>query len=690
MDAFIEKILKHRRVIIVFYVILALICALLSVFVNVNYNINDYLPENAASTIALETMEDEFDSDVPNARIMIEDVTIPEALEFKEQLKSVDGVESVTWLDDSQDITIPLEMMDSSIVETYYQDDSALYSVTLDTDKAISAIDEIKSLTSKNISLTGDAVSTAAATKATEPEVQKIAIIAVIVVFIILFLTTISWAHPIIFMITIGIAILINRGTNIFLGEISFVSNAAGSILQLAVSMDYSIFLMDRFATYRKSGDDSILAMSKAVKNSFSSISASALTTIIGFAALLLMKFKLGVDLGLVMTKSIIITIIVVFTFLPAISVQFYKLIEKFEHRSFMPSFKYFSKFVLKVRYVMVIIFFVLAIPCYFIQKQNSFYYGSSHILSNGTEYYEDTTKIETIFGKSNQMVLMVPKGSTATESQLSNALNQLDYVKDIISYVDSAGVSVPKEYLDESLLSQLDSENYTRFVLTVDSDFEGNQAFENVQEIKKIASEYYDEYHLAGAVPSTYDMKNVTTADMKLVNAVAIIAVFIIIVLTTKTILLPAILVLVIEGAIWVNLSLPVLINEPIFYISYLIISSIQLGATVDYAIAFSDRYLNTRKKRSKIEALDHTLRYSTLPMLTSGSILTIVGYILGKISTHGILAELGTLLYRGTLFSLVFVLFALPGFLTLFDHWILKFRFSKNRKEVINDENK
>lgn len=690
MDAFIEKILKHRRVIIVFYVILALICALLSVFVNVNYNINDYLPENAASTIALETMEDEFDSDVPNARIMIEDVTIPEALAFKEQLKSVDGVESVTWLDDSQDITIPLEMMDSSIVETYYQDDSALYSVTLDTDKAISAIDEIKSLTSKNISLTGDAVSTAAATKATEPEVQKIAIIAVIVVFIILFLTTISWAHPIIFMITIGIAILINRGTNIFLGEISFVSNAAGSILQLAVSMDYSIFLMDRFATYRKSGDDSILAMSKAVKNSFSSISASALTTIIGFAALLLMKFKLGVDLGLVMTKSIIITIIVVFTFLPAISVQFYKLIEKFEHRSFMPSFKYFSKFVLKVRYVMVIIFFVLAIPCYFIQKQNSFYYGSSHILSNGTEYYEDTTKIETIFGKSNQMVLMVPKGSTATESQLSNALNQLDYVKDIISYVDSAGVSVPKEYLDESLLSQLDSENYTRFVLTVDSDFEGNQAFENVQEIKKIASEYYDEYHLAGAVPSTYDMKNVTTADMKLVNAVAIIAVFIIIVLTTKTILLPAILVLVIEGAIWVNLSLPVLINEPIFYISYLIISSIQLGATVDYAIAFSDRYLNTRKKRSKIEALDHTLRYSTLPMLTSGSILTIVGYILGKISTHGILAELGTLLYRGTLFSLVFVLFALPGFLTLFDHWILKFRFSKNRKEVINDENK
>ena len=690
MDAFIEKILKHRRIIIVFYVVLALMSAILSTFVAVNYNINDYLPESAASTIALETMENEFDSDVPNARIMVEDISIPEALEFKEQLLSVDGVNSVTWLDDSQDITVPLEMMDSSIVETYYQDNSALYSVALDTDKAITAIDEIKTLTTKKISLTGDAVSTAAATEATEPEVKKIAIIAVIVVFVILFLTTTSWADPIIFMLTIGIAVLINRGTNILLGEISFVSNAAGSILQLAVSMDYSIFLMDRFATYRKSGDDSVLAMTKAVKNSFSSISASALTTIIGFAALLLMKFKLGVDLGLVMTKSIIITIIVVFTFLPAVSVQFYKVIEKFEHRSFMPTFKYFSKFVLKIRYVMVVIFFVLAIPCYFIQNQITFYYGSSHILTNGTEYYEDTTKIESIFGKSNQMVLMVPKGSTAIERQLSDELNQLDYVKDIISYVDSAGISVPKEYLDESLLDQLDGENYTRFVLTIDSDYEGDQAFDNVQEIKQITSEYYEEYHLAGAVPSTYDMKNVTTADMKLVNAVAIIAVFIIIVLTTKTILLPAILVLVIEGAIWVNLSLPALTNEPIFYISYLIISSIQLGATVDYAIAFSDRYLNTRKKRSKISALDHTIRYSTLPILTSGSILTIVGFILGKISTHGILAELGILLYRGTLFSLMFVLLALPGFLTLFDRWILKFRFSKNRKEVINDENK
>lgn len=373
MDAFIEKILKHRRIIIVFYVVLALMSAILSTFVAVNYNINDYLPESAASTIALETMENEFDSDVPNARIMVEDISIPEALEFKEQLLTVDGVNSVTWLDDSQDITVPLEMMDSSIVETYYQDNSALYSVALDTDKAITAIDEIKTLTTKKISLTGDAVSTAAATEATEPEVKKIAIIAVIVVFIILFLTTTSWADPIIFMLTIGIAVLINRGTNILLGEISFVSNAAGSILQLAVSMDYSIFLMDRFATYRKSGDDSVLAMTKAVKNSFSSISASALTTIIGFAALLLMKFKLGVDLGLVMTKSIIITIIVVFTFLPAVSVQFYKVIEKFEHRSFMPTFKYFSKFVLKIRYVMVVIFFVLAIPCYFIQNQNTF-----------------------------------------------------------------------------------------------------------------------------------------------------------------------------------------------------------------------------------------------------------------------------------------------------------------------------
>ena len=691
MDKFVDQLLKHRKTVIAFYVIAAIICTFLSSFVSVNYTMADYLPDESASTIAINTMNDEYDAAIPNAHVMIEDVTIPEALQLKEKLSQVDGIEDVTWLDDSVDITQPLETIDTDVLETYYKDDYANFTVTINEDKVISARHDIEKITDKNISMSGDAISTAIATEDTETEITKIAIIAIVIIFAILFLTTTSWAEPVIFMITIGIAVLINRGTNLIFGEISFVSNAAGSILQLAVSMDYSIFLMNRFNDYRKNGKDIFEAMKEAVIKSFSSISASALTTVIGFLALVLMRFKIGVDLGLVMAKAVMISIIAVFTLLPAIIVSSYRIIDKLEHRPFTPSFRSFSKLVMKIKKPMIVIFIILIIPGYILQTQNSFYYGSSHIYGEGTAYYNDTEKIKDIFGESNSMALMVPLNNTAKQEQLSKELKSLPYVSDVISYVDLAGASVPKEYLEKDDLSQLDSDNHTRFVLTVETPSEGDKAFQAVEEIRDIAHQYYgDDYKLAGDTVSTYDMRDVTTADMNKVNTVAIVAVFLVILLTTRSVFTPLVLVLVIEGAIWVNLAVPACTNEPLFYIAYLIISSVQLGATVDYAICLSDRYIETRKTKNRKDALDHTIRYTTLSILTSGSILTLCGFILGKISTHGILAEIGVLLFRGTLCSLIFVLFVLPGLLYVLDKPILKFRFAKDRKEVFNDEEK
>lgn len=691
MDKFIDQLLKHRKAVIAFYVIVAIICTFLSSFVSVNYTMADYLPDDAASTIALNTMNDEYDAAIPNAHVMIEDVTIPEALQLKEKLSQVDGVEDVTWLDDSVDMTQPIEMIDTDVLETYYKDDYANFTVTIDKEKVISAKHDIEKITDKNISMSGDAISTAIATETTETEITKIAIIAIVIIFAILFLTTTSWAEPVIFMITIGIAVLINRGTNLIFGEISFVSNAAGSILQLAVSMDYSIFLMNRFNDYRKNGKDIFEAMKEAEIKSFSSISASALTTVIGFLALVLMRFKIGVDLGLVMAKAVMISIIAVFTLLPAIIVSSYRIIDKLEHRPFTPSFRGFSKLVMKIKKPMIAIFIILIIPGYILQTQNSFYYGSSHIFGEGTAYYNDTEKIKDVFGETNSMALMVPLNDTAKQEQLSKELKNLPYVSDVISYVDIAGAAVPKEYLEKEDLSQLDSDNHTRFVLTVDTSSEGDKAFQAVEGIRDIAHQYYgDNYKLAGDTVSTYDMRDITTADMNKVNTVAIVAVFLVILLTTKSVFSPLILVLVIEGAIWMNLAVPACTNEPLFYIAYLIISSVQLGATVDYAICLSDRYIETRKTKNRKDALDHTIRYTTLSILTSGSILTLCGFILGKISTHGILAEIGVLLFRGTLCSLIFVLFVLPGLLYVLDKPILKFRFVKDRKEVFNDEEK
>lgn len=684
MEKLVDHILKHRKLILVLFFIAAAVGAVLSTKVGVDYDLTDYLPDTAKSTIALDTMEKEYDTPIPNARVMVEDVTIPEALELKDKIENVDGVNSVTWLDDSESVLQPTEMMDQDTLETYYKDNDALFSVAVDTEKAETALAKIRTLTNKKISMSGEAVSTAASTESTEKEVAMITVIAVIVVFLILFLTTTSWAHPFVFMITIGVAVLISRGTNLLLGEISFVSNAAGSVLQLAVSMDYSIFLMNRFLDYYKGDTSPVDAMKQAMLKSFSSVSSSALTTIIGFAALILMKFKLGVDLGLVMSKAICISLVTVFMFLPPLILACYKLISRFEHKSFMPTFHKFSKFVTKVRVPAIIVFFLLVIPGYILQSQNSFYYGSSHILGKGTTYYEDTKNIQKTFGESNSMALLVPIGSTAKEASLSNDLKKLSYIGDVVSYVDNAGASVPKEYLDDETRSKLDSSDYTRMVLTVNTEDEGDNAFKAVEEIRKTAKKYYgDKYLLAGGTVSSYDMRDVTSTDMEVVNTVAIVAVFLTILITTKSLILPIILVLVIEGAIWVNLSVPVVSHETLFYIAYLIISSIQLGATVDYAICLSDRYIETRKTREKLPALDHAIRYSTLPILTSGSILTIAGFILGKVCTHGVLSELGYLLFRGTILSLIFVLLVLPGLLYLLDKPILTLRLDNLRKK-------
>lgn len=688
MRSFIEKILKHSKFIVFLYCVLAIICMFLSQFVGVNYVFADYLPSDAKSTIALNIMEDEYATDVPNARIMIQDVTIPEALEFKNKMLKIDGVEDVTWLDDSIDLTEPLETIDQKTRETYYKDNNAVFTVTIDKDKTIEAKNEIYDLSQKKISMTGDAISTAISTEKTGPEIKKIAVIAVVLIFAILFYTTTSWAEPLMFMASIGIAVLINMGTNIIFGEISFVTNAAGSILQLAVSMDYSIFLLNRFNDYRKNGMEPKEAMVEATVKSFSSISASALTTIIGFAALILMRFKIGQDMGLVLSKAIVISLIVVFTLLPALIMNFYPWIDKLAHRSLTPNFKSFSHLVTKVKKPMIMIFLIVMIPSLLLQSMNSFLYGSSQMFGKGTQYYQETKAIEDVFGKSNSMVLMVPKGNTAKEDQLSQDLHSINTITDIVSYVDTAGSSIPKEYVEPSTLKQLDSENYTRMVLNVQTDYESDEAFDTVKQMRDIASKYYDDYHLAGAVVTTYDLKDITTADMTRVNAVAILAVFLVMLFTMKSYFLPIILVLIIETAIWINLSIPALTGNTLFYIAYLIISSIQLGATVDYAICLSSRYIETRESRNKEEALDHTIRYSTLSILTSGSILTIAGFILGKISTMGVLSEIGILLFRGTLLSLIMVLFVLPGLLYVLDKPIKKCRFGIQRKDGEHDE--
>lgn len=671
MQKFYRKIIQYPKLIVSVFLIISIVCAILKPLVSVNYDMNDYLPEDSKSTISLDIMNKEFNGGIPNARVMLKNVTIPQALDYKEKISKVEGVSDVTWLDDTIEITQPLETYSNKVVENYYKDNNALMSITIDEDYTLSAVSEIRNIIGSDNAMEGSAVSTAVATESTVDEISRIVVIAVIFVILVLMLTTTSWFEPVVVLVGLGIAILINNGSNIIFGEISFVSNSAGSILQLAVSLDYSVFLLHRFTECRKNFDNIQDAMIDALCKSTSSILSSGLTTVIGFIALCIMKFKIGVDLGLVLSKGVAISLICVFVFTPCFILLTYKLIDKFQHKSLLPKFDKFSNAVTKMMLPLTIVFVMIIVPSYLASNKNGYYYGSSHIFNESTQLGKDTQLITQTFGKSDTYVLLLPKDDLTTQSEISSDLKELPQVTDIISYVDTVGQEIPSQYLDEETYSKLVSKNYSRMVIQLDVDYEGTETFNLIEDINSIVQKYYkdNEYYLAGNGVSTYDLMNTVTSDMVKVNLIAIASVFIVLLITMKSITLPIILVTSIETAIWINLSFPYFMDNNIFYIAYLIISSIQLGATVDYAILLTDRYLEFRKTTDKLSAIKKTISSVVVSILTSGSILTVVGFLLGYISTHGLLAQLGIFLGRGTVCSLIIVLFVLPALLYLLD---------------------
>lgn len=695
MEIFFRQIIKHKKTVIFTFGLSLVLCFICSKFVSVNYDMNDYLPDDSKSTISLDIMEDEFEGGIPNARVMVSNITIPEALEIKDKLLNIDGVQDVTWLDDVVNITEPIETLDRETVQDYYKDEAALFTVTVDQNKRIEAVNEIRNLIGDDNAMAGSVVNTVVATEATSKEVSKIILFIIPICLIVLAITTTSWFEPILFMLTIGVAIMLNQGTNLLFGEISFVTNAAGNVLQLAVSMDYAIFLLHKFTEFRLQGLEPEEAMVQASVKSVGSIFSSGITTVIGFAALILMRFKIGPDMGIVMAKAIALSLVTIIILLPVLTMYCYKIIDKTEHKLLIPKFDKFANCVRKIMIPLVIIFLIVMVPSYLAQTKNTFDYGSSKIFDESTKLGSDTKIIEDTFGKSNSLVIMVPKGDFATEKELSNELKEIEQVSSIISYVDNAGVEIPTQYVDESILSKLISEKYSRMVINVKMDYEGEESFKIIEQIKDIVSEYYgDDYYLAGESVSTYDLMDVITSDNIRVNLIAIGAVFLVLLIAFKSILLPLILVLAIETAIWINLGIPYFIGSSLHYIAYLIISTVQLGATVDYAILLSNTYVDNRRIYLKKEALLKTISSVTLAILTSATILTIAGLLLGIISTHGIIKQLGILISRGTVLSTIIVLFVVPGLLYVFDKPIQKTMYKsnfKNKSKIkIKNENK
>ena len=680
MDTFFSLIIRHKKSVLATFLLATAICAVLALKVPVNYNLVDYLPRDAQSTTAIELIKGEFEGNLPNARVMLTNVSISEALDFKEKISSTDGVLSVTWLDDVVGLdtlrTTPLEFLDTSLVKNYYSDNNALMTLTIENGKESIAVNAIYGLIGENNAASGEAVNIAKTQEMAVSEVLNAMAILTPILLVILTISTTSWIEPLLFLLTIGIAVIINMGTNIMFKNISFITLTVSPVLQLAVSMDYAIFLLHNFNDYRSShGPEK--AMLLALKRSLPTVAASAATTVIGFAALIFMRFGIGADLGLNLLKGVAFSFISVMIFLPSLTLLTYKAIDRTRHARLMPDFKNTGNVLMKLRIPFLMLAIIILVPCYLAQSNVEFLYGAGNI-ARASRAGKDTALIEEKFGEENVLVLLVPKENAGKEAELCDALSGIPNVTNVVSYVTSAGAEIPREFIPEDVAKQFYSENYARILIYTNTEEEGPITFDTVRAITDAAEKFYDTHYLAGQSATLYDMKNVVSADNSFVNLLAVIGIFIVLLITFRSLSLPFILLFTIETAIWINLAIPYFAGNALNFVGYLIINTVQLGATVDYAILMTNTYMNNRKTLNKRDAMEITLADNLPAVLTSAGILSTAGFALALSSSNPIVSDLGTLLGRGTLLSLGMVTLVLPALLVLFDKIIKKTTFS------------
>ncbi len=680
-----ELIVGHKKAVIWLFALAGAACVFLAGFVPVSYKLAEYLPKSAPSTVALNTMQAEFGNGYPNARVMLKDVSPQEALRYKGELLAIDGVVSAVWLDDivGSDAlsTTPLEFMDQSVVGAYYKDGCALIYISIESGKEADAVGDIRRLVGEGGAIAGEAVNTASSQELSVTETMKAMAILIPVILLILIISTGSWAEPLLFLITIGLAVLINMGTNVFFGKISFITSAVSPILQLAVSLDYAIFLTHSFGDYRLQGHEPEEAMKLAMKKSSAAIAASAATTVVGFFALIFMRFGIGYDLGINLVKGVLLSFISVTVFMPALTLACRKLIDGTRHRRFLPDFNKAGAFLLKIRIPLLLLALAAAVPCFLAQSKLGFKYGME-IYGKESRAGKDAAEIEEIFGRDNQLILLVPRGSPGAEAELCRDLGRLEHVTSVVSYSTAVGSEIPSEYLSEEQSGQFYSEGYARIILYTDTETEGEDAFSTVRAVKNAAAGFYAESLLAGQSAILYDMRSIVPADTKTVDYIAVAGIFIVLLLTFKSLSLPVLLLFTIETAIFVNLSFAYFTGQTYNFIGYLVISTVQLGATVDYAILLTDRYMGLRKDFPKKEAMAKALGGNVSSILISAAILSLSGFTLSATSSNRIIAELGVLLFRGTALSFVMVVCVLPALLIMLDKAISKTTLSKRSR--------
>lgn len=657
----------------------------------INYDMLTYLPSDMDTVKGQDILLDDFGKGAFSF-IIVEDMPEKDVAALKEKIEQVDHVETALWYDSLADISVPMEILPDEIYNAFNSGNSTVIAVFFDSstssDVTMKAIKEIRSITGEKCFVSGMSAMVTDLKDLCEKEEPIYVGIAVVLACAAMMLFLDGWLIPFVFLLSIGMMIMLNMGTNIIFGEISYITKALSAVLQLAVTMDYSIFLWHSYNEQREKISDNKEAMAVAIHETFTSVLGSSITTIAGFIALCFMSFTLGFDLGLVMAKGVLLGVIGCVTVLPALILVFDKPLTKTRHRSIIPDTKKFAKGLVKIFPVFLVIFAILVVPAYYgYSKTNSeVYYNIGECLPDDMAYVIANSKLSEEFDMaSTHMVLVDASTPNKDVRSMIKEMEKVDGVKYVLGMESVVGSLVPEEIIPDDLRSVLESDNWKLMLINSQYKVASDEVNNQVTELNNILKKYDPNGMLIGEAPCTKDMIETTDHDFQVVNAVSIVAIFLIIAAVEKSITLPFILIAVIELAIFINLGLPHYLGQSLPFIAPICISTIQLGATVDYAILMTTRYKSERRQGASKKDAVTTALYTSIPsIIVSGMGLFAATFGVAIYSDIDIISSMCMLMARGAIISMVLVIFVLPALLRLCDPVIRKTTLGINPKRV------
>ena len=671
-----NAIVKHRILILVLCMLLLIPTAIGMQNTRINYDMLDYLPEDMDTVVGQNALMDDFGKGAFSF-IVVEDMPRRDVAALKEKLQQVKHVETVLWYDSLADLSIPMEMLPKKLYDAFNTENATMMAVFFDSatsaDVTMDAIREIRSICGRQCFVSGMSALVTDLKDLCEQEEPVYVALAVACACAAMMLLLDGWLVPFVFLASIGVSILLNLGSNWFFGEISYITKALASVLQLAVTMDYSIFLWHSYNEQLAHTDDHQQAMAQAICRTFSSVLGSSVTTVAGFAALCFMSFTLGRDLGLVMAKGVVLGVVGCVTLLPALILLLDKPLQRTRHRSLIPDMRGFSKAICKAFPLLLVLFALLIWPAYsgYAKTNDEVYYDMGQCLPEDMEYVIANSKLSQEFDIASTHMLLVsaqlPRRST---EQMLTEMEQVEGVKYVLGLESVVGPLVPEEILPDSVRSILKSDNWELMLINSEYKVASDAVGRQVEDLNAILKRYDPQGMLIGEAPCMKDMIDTTGHDFQVVNAVSIAAIFLIIALVEKSLSLPFILIAVIELAVFINLGLPHYLGQSLPFIAPICISTIQLGATVDYAILMTTRYKAERAAgRDKREAVGIALQTSAPSILVSGFGLFAATFGVAVYSNIDIVSSMCMLMARGALISVVLVLLMLPALLILCD---------------------